>query len=127
MLFGTAMVSLILASAGGVSTASAHNDSCTYESGWRCTWGDASQAPGVMHWFYAENTLRYWTKGRITGESGYYVTNKCTHITHGGFANQVACGWGTQTGEVASAWRPGYLWTRHGASGPRSIWGTGWH
>jgi hypothetical protein len=128
MLLGTAMISLIFSLAGGVSTASAHNDNCSYTGVWHCSWIDFTQAPGAMHWFYAANTLRYWTQGNITGESGYLVTDKCVHITtNAGPAYQVACGWGSQTGPVYSAWRPGYLWTRHGADGPRHITGNGWH
>lgn len=128
MLLGTALVTLVFTSAGGVSTASAHNDACGYTGQWHCNWYDESQAPGVMHWFNAATTLRYWTSGTITGNNGYYVEQKCTHITTtSGLAYQVACGWGSQSGAVYSAWRPGYLWTRHGAPGARWITGQGTH
>lgn len=128
VFLGTALITLIFASAGGVSTASAHNDGCGFEGQWHCNWYDENQAAGAMHWFVAANTLRYWTAGAITGVNGYYVEQKCTHITtNAGPAYQVACGWGYQSGPVYSAWRPGYLWTRHGASGSRWITGHGWH
>lgn len=123
------MVTLAFSSAGGVSTASAHNDSCVSGSpNWHCIWYDQTQAPNAMHWFFAEVTLRNWTSGAISGENGYYVENKCTHITtSASVAHQVACGWGYQSGGIPANWRPGYLWTRHGASGPRWISGHGWH
>lgn len=123
------MVTSILASAGGVSAASAHNDACIFTGGqWNCTWYDENQAPGVMHWFNAANTLRYWTSAEITGNSGYYVEKKCVHITTSAtVAYQVACGWGWQSGGIPAYWRPGYLWTRHGAPGPRWITGKGFH
>ena len=129
-LLGLTLAVLVVAAAGAGS-ASAHNDECglTEANDWHCSWYDPEQASGAKHWFSAATTLRSWFSASVTGNSGYYVTQKCVHVTRGsdGAELQVACGWGYQSGGIASNWRPGYLWTRHGASGTRWIHGNGWH
>jgi hypothetical protein len=111
-------------------TASAHNDYCTtYSGGWYCYWNDPNLAPATPHWFSAAVTLRNWNYAAVNDGHGGTVTQKCVHMMRGsdGYTIQIACGGGTAENFTPGYMRPGYLFTRHGAGGARSIQGDGAH
>lgn len=112
-------------------SALAHNDYCTQQSSgqWYCVWSDPSQAPETPHWFTAAVTLRHWIYAAVRDGHGGSVTAKCVHVMRGsdGYVEQVACGSGIKDNYTNTYMRPGYLFTRHGANGARSIGGDGAH
>lgn len=128
---GTALLLAMLLLVGRQpDTAAAHNDYCTtYSKGWYCIWTDPSLAPATPHWFNAAVTLRNWNYASVSDGHGGTVTQKCVHIMRGsdGYTEAVACGSGIKDGFTNAYMRPGYLFTRHGASGARSITGDGAH
>jgi hypothetical protein len=131
LLLAGAVACFALAGLAQTETASASPGSCSWQGYWTCGWINTNLAPGVADWFEAGNNLRPWYAASINGydHGGYTVTQKCVHVVRGsdGAQAQVACGWGTQSGGIGGAWQPGYLFMRHGASGPRSLIGRGNH
>lgn len=132
-LLGVLAATAVVMSAVAVGTASASPGTCGKdESGnWKCWWQKENQQPGEKNWFEAETTLRPWYAAAVNGGNtgGANVTAKCVHVkrSSNGEETQVACGVGFQSGGIGENWRPGWLFTRHGASGPRWILGIGWH
>lgn len=131
LVLSAALLVLALFSIGGPGMASAHNDSCGIDesANWHCTWYDPNQEPGAQHWFNAAVTLRNWYAASVSDGNGGGVTQKCVHVKRSsdGAEQQVACGSGFQSGGIASNWKPGWLFTRHGAASTRFIYGGGWN
>ena len=112
-------------------TASAHNDDCFLDAVWNCSWFDSSQPKDTPHWFYAATTLRNWFSAGVDEHPPTppgSVVKKCAHVERSnGDRLQVNCGAGFQSDGIPTAFRPGYLFVRHGAPGPRGIRGFGQH
>lgn len=124
------MLATLFAFARQPDPAVAHNDYCTtYSKGWYCIWTDPNLAPATPHWFQATVTLRNWNFAGVSDGHGGSVHQKCVHIKRGsdGYTEQVICGSGIKDDYIEPHMRPGYLFTRHGASGNRSITGDGAH
>lgn len=115
--------------------AHAHNDSCQYQGtdwrgdNWRCSWEDPNQPKDTPHWFNAVNTKRWWDAAGIYDGHLGQVNTKCVHVMRAsdGARIQVACGLGSPFNSIPGNYQPGYLFTRHGANGPRAIGGVGHH
>lgn len=131
ILLGAALLlAIALIGARQPDTAAAHNDSCTtYSGGWYCIWYDPSLAPATPHWFNASVTLRSWNYAAVSDGHSGTVSQKCVHMMRGsdGYTIQIACGSGVPNAYTPTWMRPGYLFTRHGASGARYITGDGAH
>lgn len=96
-----------------------------------CLWASVNLAPNTPRWFSAPggNNLRNWIAATVGDGHGGSVTAKCVHIMRGsdGYTIQVACGSGSPGNPIPAYMRPGYLFIRHGAAGPRNLSGAGSH
>lgn len=116
----------LLVSTAAFGTSSAAADSCHATGGnWQCGWEQKNLAPATPRWFQAENTLRNWLYGVVWDGYEGTVAAKCIHIQRGSdsYREQIACGSGMPEGYVPGYMDPGYLFIRHGASGPRTLGG----
>lgn len=121
-----ALIGLALFCFVALRAESAQADSCHATGGqWQCGWEQPNLAPNTPRWFEAANTLRNWLFAVVWDGYGGTVTQKCVHIMRGsdGYKEQVACGSGRPENYVPEYMRPGYMFIRHGASGPRTLGG----
>lgn len=128
-VLATTLLAIAFAAVGPSSQALA--DACAPMSGggFYCTWNEPNLAPATPRYFQAAVTLRNWHYAAVIDGHGGAVTEKCVHIQRGSdaYTEQVACGSGVRDGYTNAYMRPGYLFTRHGASGARNITGDGAH
>ena len=94
---------------------------------WVCYWATVNLPPAEARFLNLANPNRNWDWARVEDAYGGTVNAKCVHIRRASdnFTEQVACGLGVPVGGVNAWMKPGYLFIRHGAPGPRTIGGVG--
>jgi hypothetical protein len=128
-LVASLLAALVLSFQAATTPAAAQADYCDpYPGeGWYCYMAEINLAPNTPRWFSLSNNLRNWFFGKVSDAYGGTVTQKCIHIMRAsdGYKEQVACGSGAPGGGVNWYMKPGYMFIRHGASGPRTLGGLG--
>lgn len=91
--------------------------------GWFCYWASANWPAATPRWLTLAYPTRNWFYGQVSDRYGGTVTRKCVHIQRAsdGYVEQVVCGAGAPGAYVNGCMKPGNLFLRHGAPGPRTI------
>lgn len=126
------LVAVLFSAHAATQASEARADYCEPSGGgYLCLWASENLPPNTPRWFSAPggNNLRNWIAATVGDGHGGSVTAKCVHIMRGsdGYTIQVACGSGTPGNPIPAYMRPGYLFIRHGAPGPRHLAGAGSH